>query len=105
MCAGHLMYFAGFGIADPEFDGSGSDVHEREAPSVGGPDWLARARARGKRDMNFGAIGDAHQSEVPGAGCDAVTARSVVLAVILWLHAHACKAQERCGHARNRWVV
>jgi hypothetical protein len=78
------MYFAGLGIADPELDGLGSDIHERKSFSIRGPHWRARARALGKRDMNLRGIGDVHQFEVPGAGRDTVPAGGVVLAVVLW---------------------
>jgi hypothetical protein len=52
------MYFASLGIADPEFDRLGSDIHERESLSVGGPERPARASARGKLDVNLRATGD-----------------------------------------------
>ena len=102
--AGYAVDFAGLGVADPEFDRFGGDVGEGEPLSVGGPDGIAGAGARGKRDMNLRAIGDVHQLEGAGAGRDAVAAGSVVLAVILGLDAHAGETQERRRHARNRRV-
>jgi len=102
------MYFAGLGVADPEFDRLRGDIHEGESFSVRRPQGLARACAGGKRDMNLPAISrstsDVHQLEAGGAGRDAVAARSVVLAVILWFYAHARQAQERRRHPRNRRV-
>jgi len=73
------MHFAGLGIADPEFDRFGREIHERESLSVSGPDGHARARAHGKHDRSsrstFGrSSGDVHQFEARGAGRDAVTA-------------------------------
>src|SRR5580700_7498703 len=104
------MYFAGLTIADPQFDRLGSEIHERESLSVSRPHGPARASALGKRDRNPSPIGkpsisDVHQFEGPGAGGDAVTARSVVLAVVPWLHAHASQAQKRCRHPRDRGIV
>jgi len=105
MGSGHGIYLAGLGLADPEFNRVGSEIHEGESLSVSGPDWPARARSRGKSDMNLSAIGDVHEREVPGARGDTVTAWGIVLAVVLWLHASTGKAQERRRDPRNRRVV
>ena len=99
------MNFTGPGITNPELDRFSGDIQEGELFSISGPNGFAGARTGGKRDMNLSPIGDAHQLEARGARCDAVPAWGVVLAVVLWLHACAGEAQERCCHPGNRRVV
>jgi hypothetical protein len=102
---GHLMYSACLGIANPELYRVSSDVDKGKLFSISGPYGVARTSAAGKLNMNLRTIGDVHQLEVAGAGCDAVAARTIVLAVIFGLDSHAGEAQERCRHAGHRREV
>jgi hypothetical protein len=88
------MYFAGLGVADPEFDGIGSEVDEGKSFSVGGPQRPARACRLGEGNVNLFAVGNVNEFEVRGAESDAVAAGSIVLAVIPGLNADASEAQE-----------
>ena len=101
---GHAMDIARLAVADPKLDGLGSEIHKRKPLPVSRPSWLARARALCKRDMRLCPIGDVHQVEALTTLCNAVTARGVVLAVILWLDPHPRKAQKRRRHPGNRRV-
>ena len=103
--AGHAMRLAGLGVADPQLDRVRGDVDEGETLAVGRPDRRPGAGARRQLDVDLLAVGDVHQVEAPGAGRDAVSAGSVVLAVIARLDAHSRQPQERRGHARDRRVL
>ena len=93
------------GVSDPEFDGVGSEIHEGEVLSVGGPDRFARACGRGENDVSRGAVGDLDEVKVAGAGRNAVSPWSVVLAVIAGFDADASEPHEGCSHACDRGVV
>ncbi len=99
------MYEPGGGIAHPELDGIGSDVLEREAFAVGAPHGRAGATAFRKAHVGHGTVGHVHQVQAAGAGGDAVTARGVVLAVVLRLDAHASQPEEWRRHSGDGRVV
>ena len=90
--AGDAMHLAGLGVADPEFDGVGGDVDEREELAIGGPVGLARAGGCRKREVNLLAVGDVDEVDGLGAGSDAVSTAGVVAAVIGGLDAEVKSA-------------
>jgi hypothetical protein len=95
----------GGGVADPEFDGVGGEVDEGEVFAIRGPGGLAGTRAGRESDVELLAVGDMDQVEFCGAGGNAVSARSVVLAVVSGLDADSSEAQEGRGDAGDRGVV
>jgi hypothetical protein len=102
---GNLLHVPGSGVANPQLDGIGSNVDEGEALAVGGPDRVTGAHAGGKGDGSLLALGDSNQGKACGAGSNAVTAGSIVPAVILRLDPSTSEAQERRSQASDGGIV